>query len=520
MTMRARFTALLTAAVLLFSLTACDLLSLLPAGEEPDPPEESEPVPAQTSQPEKEPNPFALAWDPGDSLHPLRAGTTNQTLAPLVFEGLYALDDAFAAQPALCAHSMRSGNGLSWTFTLREDVTFSDGTPLTAQHAADALNAARVSDLYRSRLAGITRVTARDGAVTVELSAPNGALPALLDIPIALETEESAYPLGTGPYRFAEGAGGLCLTASPTWRGGDVLPLEDIPLRETTSADDRIAAFDTGLVTLVDTDLTGTSALGYSGNYETWDYPTATMLYLGFNAKTGFCKDAALRQAIARGIDRTAVTESFLSGHADPTPLPVSPCSTFYDEALAGEAGYDLNDAVQLLADHGYTLNDGLLYSGRKQVTLTLLVNNENSFKTGLADHIASELAKLGITVAVSKVGWDAFEAALDKGNFDLYLGQVRLSASFDPSPLLTGVLNYGKFASKEINDLLAAFCAAAGEERETAASALYARLVDEAPFAPLCFQHRSILTQWGSVSGLTPIQSDPFYGMEHWKLA
>lgn len=519
--MKRRIFSILLAALLL-GLAAC-----APGEPEPSQSGEVSPPPSESTQPVREPNPFALAWDPGDSLDPLQAGATNQLLAPLVFEGLFALDESFAPQPALCAVFGHDEECLNWTFTLRAGVTFSDGTPLTAVHAADSINAARTSALYGARLAWITRVTASDDTVTITLSSPNGNLPALLDVPVFLpaapvgEDEPETYPLGTGRYCFDSSAGALCLRASPAWRGTDALPLETILLRETRSADDRISAFDAGLVTLTEGDLTGSNPLGYSGNYETWDYPTATMLYLCFNAKDGPCRDAVLRQAISRGIDRAALSESFLSGHADPTPLPVSPHSALYDESLAGTLDYSLAEAAQLLADGGYVLaEDGTLLSRNRPVTLTLLVNNENTFKTAIAGHLASELSKLGLSVTVVRLGWEEFTAALTRGEFDLCLNQVRMTADFDPWPLLSGTLNYGEFYSAETAGLLELFRAASGSERAPAASALYAQLALDAPIAPLCFQHRSVFTQWGSMSGLSPVQGNPFYGMEHWNLA
>ena len=101
----------------------------------------------------------------------------------------------------------------------------------------------------------------------------------------------------------------------------------------------------------------------------------------------------------------------------------------------------------------------------------------------------------------------------------DSYLGAVTLSADFDPTPLLSGALNYGKYWNADTNALTDAYRAAAGPARETAAAALWARLAQEAPFAVLCFQNQSVLTQWGMVSGLTPTQQNPFYGFAHWSV-
>ena len=516
--MRRRYAALLAAILLV--LTGCQ-----PGGEQPG----STPAPsqAQETEPAVHRAQFALPYDDTDTLDPLTGtGSTNLALAGLVYEGLFELDQSFQAQPVLCASSAANEDCTVWTFTLRAGVTFSDGTPLTAAHAAASLNAARSSPLYAARLAGVSSVAAGEsetGAamLTVTLASPNGALPALLDIPITLSGGDgSAAPLGTGPYRYDASEGELCLTVNPLWWQGKSLPLEQIALRAVSTADDRIAAFDTGLVTVTVSDLTGTNALGYSGSYETWDCPTTNLLYLGFNCASGSCRDTVLRQAISRGIDRTSVAVSLLSGHADEAPLAVHPASGLYDETLAGELTYSVSGAAELLESGGYTLSDGVLSRYGRTVELELVVNTDNSFRVSVAGYLAQELAKLGIQVTVTKLPWDSFLEALEAGDFDLYLAQVKLTAAFDPSPLITGTLNYGGYWSENTNTLLSAFRAASGAARTAAASALCADVASQVPFAPLCFLHTSVLTQWGAASGLEPTQQNPFYHFYNWTVA
>lgn len=504
-------------------LALCAALLLLTACERPPEADDPVPPPVENTAPPLsavERTPFALAWDQTDTLEPVRAGATNRMLAALVFEELFALDNSFSPQPVLCGTYAQAEDGLSWTFTLREGVTFSDGTQLTGVHVANSINAARSCDLYRARLAQLTAVTGGEQTVTVALSAPNGDLPALLDVPVFLSGEEDEPPLGTGPYFFDPSGEELCLRLHSGWWKGEKLPLEEILLRQTPSADTRIAAFDTGQVTLVSTDFTGTNALGYSGRYESWDYPTTAMLYLGFNTDSGACREETLRQAISRGIDRDNLTVTLLAGHADPSAMPVSPLSGLYDHTLADELGYSLMDAARLLEEGGYTRSEeGKLLYRRRQVTLAIVVNSENTFRVAVANHLAGELAKLGIDAEVNKLTWENYLTALEKGNFDVYLGQVKLTADFDLTALLTGELNYGGFRGSEAAELLARFRASAGSARKEAAHALYAQLAVDMPFTALCFIRSSILTQWGAVAGLEPTQSDPFYRLEQWKL-
>ena len=81
------------------------------------------------------------------------------------------------------------------------------------------------------------------------------------------------------------------------------------------------------------------------------------------------------------------------------------------------------------------------------------------------------------------------------------------------------GSANYSRWSSRETDQLLSAFLAAAEEERDQAAQALYTQLAQQAPLVPLCFKNGSVLTQWGRISNLTPTRGNIFYQMDQWVL-
>lgn len=496
---------LLTAALLL--LSAC--------GEQEAPDETESQAPAvETQSPQK--MEFALCCDPAAALDPLSTSSSlHLALSGLVYEGLFHLDSSFQAQPLLCESWSVSDDGLTWTFLLREDVLFSDGTPLTAAHAAASLNTARSSQRYASRLAEVTAVKAVDDrTLTVHLSTPLAALPARLDIPITLPGDDVA-PLGTGPYAYDQSGDGLSLTANTLWWQEETQPLSAIPLRAVSSGSDQVAAFSTGLCSAVVSDPTSTNALVYSGSYETWTCATTSMLYLGFRCSGGWCADPVLRQAVSQAIDRASLCSDLLSGYADPSALPLSPSSALYDADLADALDGSLSQAEELLTAGGYSRSeDGTLLSGRRAVSLTLLVNSENPFRVPIAEAIAQSLSQLGITVTVTALPWSEFTAALARGDFDLYLAQTTLTADCDLSALLTGSLNYGGFSDGAVSALLAAYRA---EGSQSAASALFAALGEEVPFAPICFLRSAVLTRWGTVSNVSPTQQNPFFQFCAW---
>lgn len=462
---------------------------------------------------------FALPCYPGGGFHPI-TGTNrlNLTLAPLLYRGLFAIDRSFVPQKDLCADYGVSEDGLTWTFTLKE-TTFSNGAALTAAEVVSSLNAARQSDRYGGRLEDVIRVRAQgENKVEVTLSRPNGALPALLDVPIVRESEDPQRPLGTGPYYLDEGEEGLFLAA----REGYKVPRQRVELRTVGSSDDLVYAFDTREISLVDTDLTGTNMPGYSGRQETTDYPTTGLLYVGCNTASGACREEAVRQAVALAFDREAMVRELLLGHAVASALPIHPYADGYDSERAGALTCDRERALELLTGAGWSADEeGKLIKRRNPLTLKLIVNQENVCKVAVAEALKDALEELGCTVSLTKLPWEDFVTALKRGQFDLYLGETILTADFDLEDLLAGggALNYGGYADRETDRLLEEYRAASGEARKEAASALWTRLEETAPMVSLCFKNGSLLTQWGQVRGVAPTQRDVFAGLENWSV-
>ena len=498
------------------------LLALLAgcAGETAVSPAPTEsPAPSQAPETAEE-RPFTLAYYPAASLHPAASlNRTNLTVISLLYETLFQVDAAFEVQPGLCESAAVDESGLVWTLTLRAGARFSDGSAVTAEDAAASLEAARQEgSRFAARLAGVTEAAASgDRQVTVTLSAPNGALPSLLDVPVFRQTGEET--VGSGPYRLTGTGEEAALTVNPWYPQAEDLPFEEIALYPISQADTLVSGFESRDISLVNTDLTGSGALGFSGNFSLWEYPTSILQYLGFHTTRGPCRDPALRRAVSLAVDRSAVAGALLSHHAQASPLPIHPASPWYDQELADSLAFDLQGAQALLEEAGYVLEGDVLTRNGSPVALTLAVNSDSTFRLSVAEYAAQCLERLGIAVTVEAMAWDDYVSALERGSFDLYLAEVRLTADFDLTALASsgGALNYGGYASGETDGLLAAYRAASGGARAEAASALLGRLAEDMPFAPLCFKNNSVLSHWGRLSGLQPTQGSLFYQITGW---
>ncbi len=502
---------------------------------------------------------FSLGYYKGEGLHPYTcSNTTNQNLMGLIYEPLFAIAPTFATEPCLaksCTIQVTSASGseeekdtegdasetgtegdetdqkdaskeekkkeqprskiagkTTCTIQLRDDVTFSDGTSLSAEDVVYSLEQAqRKGSIYRERLSDVTDVTASGSTtVVIEVNAADAAFDSLLDIPIISRSGGSS-PIGTGPYVLNTTKGkAVSLTRNTSWWQEGTLPAETIDLYAADDSDMMIFGFGSDSISMVDTDLTGTNALSYTGDYNVVDYPTTSMIYVGCNTHSGPCQDQSFRQALYYVFDRDTLATKMLSGHAEPTVLPVSPKSKLYDEKLAETYAWSEETAKKKLAD-GHYYNQ----------TLKLIVNQESAFKTAFAEELKKEMEAIGIKVQVEALAWDEFADALDKRSFDLYLGEVKLKSSFDLTAVIgsNGNLNYGGYQNKDLEKLLTQFQTADKATRATAAKNLYKAVADAAATIPLCFKNHSVLTHWSANASITPTQQNLFYHIAEWDL-
>ena len=490
------------------ALCAALALVLLLPGCASDLPEEEETtiLPESSAAEEVEevsylPEVFSLPYAPSKTLDPVTcAEGMQQTVGSLLYEGLFRLDQSFEPQPWLCEHYTYDAEALRYTFTIRSGVLFSDGTELTAADAKATLDRARTSERYAQRLSAVTAITARDMELTITLSVPNAGFPALLDIPLVKKgTESETVPAGTGPYFFSQEESGSYLIASQSWWRSEDQPTERIALIEADGHDAMLYRFTSRDVQLITADLTGSEIISLTGDIARHDAQTTVFQYVGVN--TTRLTDPALRRTLSQGIHRENITAAYLSGHGIAAQFPVSPASSLYPETLESPYSFE-------------SFQTALRQCELPSRTLTMLVNAENSFKVSVAKSIAALFTAAGLAVEVTVLPWEEYLAELTAGRFDLYYGEVRLTADWDLTALVgsLGSLNYGGWANEETDRLLSSFTAAT--DRAAAMEALCRHLQTQSPILPVCFKSLSVLSQSEVLEGLAPTSTEPFYDL------
>ena len=473
--------------------------SLIPAEEqqEPAPIPEPEPEPIATNLPAR----FALAYEAEKSMDPyLCPDGPQQVITSLMYEGLFRLDDQMEPENCLCERYTCNEKFTSYTFNLRWEVAFSDGTFLTGADVRRALERARESDRYRNRLARITQITSDDMTVTIKLSAPNSGFPALLDVPICKPGKGRA-PLGTGPYRYNLDDDGPCLTPNANWWRGQRQPVRRIALVDV-GASSLLYRFSTHDVQLMVADFSTGISVGVTGDIRYADAPTTELHYLVCNISQWPMNILAFRRALSVGINRESLVSAFLSGHGDPTQFPVSPHSRLYPTEL--ETDYSVETVTGLLKE--------MWYEGSR--TLKLLVNSDNSFKVSMAKAIAENYRSAGIPVQVKALPWAEFREAARNREFDLCYCEARLTADWNLSPLIAswGPLNYSGWSDARIAGLLEQYVSAS--DRVEAMKAICIHLKEQAPILPVCFACNTVLMQANAVENLSPTAQEPFYNL------
>jgi len=466
---------------------------------------------------------FGISYASEERLNPYTTGSSvNRETGSLIYERLFTLDASFDAQYALCIDCTADETFTEYTLTIDTTAVFSDGTALTAGDVVYSLKWARDSDYYGGRLSLISSVEAAGAdadaaAVAITLKSAHANLQVLLDIPIIPSGSiDDRVPLGTGPYMYDTDGETSRLIENPYYSGD--CPVDAIYLVESG---DLGADFDSGAVDVMSLDLTN-SSITYSTSRDARGYDTTILEYVGMNYST--ISDADFRGAIALAIDRSALVESCLGKNATVSVLPVSPASGLYPTRLAKAYAYNPDAAAKLLdqvAGSGFDLKK--YENGEEQeawLTLKLLVNSDNAARYEMCLDIADDLGKFGITVNVVGKSFDAYIEALEKREFDLYYGQVKLQADFDISALVTssGSLNYGR-VSGNYGTYIGKMLAAGPDDRDAAAQALYEYITEQTPFVTIGFKQLSVVTARGSVTGMTPIQDYIYGNVSQWEL-
>lgn len=480
---------------------------------EPETPRETtEPAATEETGGEKESRAerFGLSYQPEAGLNPYSCTRlVNRTVMSLLYQGLFSVTSQYQAEPVLCRSYSCSSDLKRYSFTL-ENATFSDGSSLTAQDVVASLRRARNSPVYGDRLKHVTEITAsQEGRVEITLDTACENLPVLLNIPIVpADQVDGDEPLGTGPYVLRTTGGSNRLIRRQNWWSEypPAVDFDTIQLTRTGTPSDIRDQFEFGETDLVCADPGASTYVEYRCDYELWDCATGILLYLGCNTSgSSPFGNGAVRAALTHGVNRRALVEIY-KGFAQEATLPASPEAPVYDTALASQFGY-APDAFSA----------ALGQAGLRNTSATLLVCSDNPNRVAAAQAIAEQLTACGLNVTVNALGEERYLQALSVGNFDFYLGEVRLSPNFDLSVFFEedGALTYGSMADVGLYQLCLKALENSGNYYE-----LFEAVMEDGQLCPLLFRTYAVYATRGTVTDLLPGLDNVFHTANSRQLA
>ena len=369
-----------------------------------------------TSEPEAGFDP-AYGWGAGEHVHePLIQSTLTVTNTDLTIG--YDLATEYGA----------SQDGLTWTVKIRDDVSFTDGEPLTAEDVAFTYNTVKEASSVNDFTMLDYAEAVDDTTVLFHMTRPFSIWPytmAVVGIVPEHAYDSAAYgsnPIGSGRYILKQWDRGqqVILEANPDYYGEapkmkrvTILFMEEDAAFLAAQAGEVDVAYTSA--TYSEQQVEGYSLASYASvDNRGFNLPAVeeTKDQEGRTVGNDFTADVLVRRAINIGVDRQEMIDHVLNGYGSPA-YSVCDQLPWYNEASQVE--YDPEEAAALLDQTGWTLGEDVVREkdGQK-AELHLLYATGDSVRQALAADFAGQMEELGISCTTEGVGWDtAYDRAL-----------------------------------------------------------------------------------------------------------
>jgi peptide/nickel transport system substrate-binding protein len=400
-----------------------------------------------------------IVYGMGSEPTSLESGNVNDTSSALAQAQLYDTLVSFregttTPQPGLALRWQANENATEWTFYLRQNVKFHDGTPFNADAALFNLNRwwdpkdpngfqgagndfqswGRAFNGFKNEPKSTVKSIVKDGPYRVRfvLSKPYADFPLVIGSaffgmasPAAVKKAGTRYgtpqggAVGTGPFTFQSWTTGdrIVLKANPRyWKSA--VKAEGVVLRFLTDPSARLNELKTGAIDFTaDLSPDDLKAIRADARLDAVLKPSFNVGFLSLNVSNPYLKDVRVRQAIRLAINRKALVQGFWGelGSTDNSFLPPA-LSWANARGVPQEAKYDPAAAKKLLAEAGYPNGFSL--------DLWYMPVSRPYFPTPkpIAEAMGADLTAIGIKVNLKTEDWGAYLEHRFKPGYDAYM--------------------------------------------------------------------------------------------------
>jgi peptide/nickel transport system substrate-binding protein len=455
----------------------------------------------------------------------------------LIFEPLAALDGSLKPEGRVADAFEFAPDGLSARVTLKANIVWSDGTPVTAGdvvYSLDVIKSAGDDSLYKECAENVKSYEVADD-LTLIITFDNvyGAQAYRLCFPVIprhyYETLEDdgvtpALPLGGGMYVMESYsvAKGIKLTANPLYFGQKP-QIQTVSVIVTGDMETSLYAFGAGVIDCVDASVLEFGRLG-GGDANIAEYTTGLYEFIGFNFDSAAFSDPRVRRAVAHCVDVDGIIESVYIGQAERAASPIGRSSWLYEPDTAVYEP-DTKKAAELLDEAGFTASAGGVRTRRTGgseavLRLTLLVNDENFERQKIAQTLGDNLKKLNVEINIVSKPFFEYEDMINAGQYDMFVGGFVMPAAPDVAFAFTGE-NVFHYKNDDMDGHIALLENAVNESVfKSAAGELQKFFAEDLPCVSLVFRKSAVIASKRITGDLNPAPGAPYANLNGWALA
>ncbi|TKI52761.1 ABC transporter substrate-binding protein [Bacillus mycoides] len=410
-----------------------------------------------------------------------------------IFAPLIGLDKEGKPIPILAKKWDISEDQLTYTFHLKDDLKFSDGSPLTADDVAFTLTLLHdptysgATDISQTAIKGGQaykegKATSIEGiqvidpkTITITTEKVNAQTLSLIGGEVIskayygkeykqgnLEYLKELYgkPMGAGAYKLDKYIPGqeVRFVANENYFEGK--PKIEHFIYKITKGDTKLQQFQAGEV---DYD-------GFTTNAETIEqlkelgfanvnvYTGSSYGYIKMNYKKSYFKDKRVRQAFIYGLERQKVIDTYFQGYASLVNVPITPVSWAYTEEGINKYEYNLEKAKKLLDEAGWKAgSDGIREKDGQKLKVSYFASSASKINDVMTPVMKEDYKKIGVDFNPEYMDFNTMISKVIKGDYDLAM--VSTPMIDDPSGTIeefvsTSKRNYDGYHNPKVDEL------------------------------------------------------------------
>ncbi len=470
-----------------------------------------------------------------DTLNPLISQSEDTYyISKLIYNSLFDYDENLNLVPELVESYTVDTTAGKISIKLKEGITWHNGDTFTAYDVKFTVNAivyAGSSSIYYEKASKIVYMYVKNN-YEMDIYFRNAYNASLDDltfpiVPSGQYSTVSAFvyavddfkPIGTGQYQYQSYNYLKQLRLKPFEDYFGAVATKKIKVLILPDKELSVNMLEIESVTCYISDSSDRKSTVTDKNFTMYDMVTNEVEFLVFNPESKLLATKTMRKAIAYAIDTENILENGYMGDG------VLSDTIYYPNFLGVEDtgdyySYDLEKSLELINKLGYSDIDGdelLEDSETEELTLTIIVNKNNSTRLAAAKLIKKDLEAAGFTVDLQELSWSKYEAAIAEGEYDILVTGYTINESYDLRTFYNGESEWGYYNTtlwSLANELEMLHTA---EEYAELYSALKEELLDELPYYALIYKKEGLIGVGTFVAEELPTFNDIYRNCETW---